>query len=250
MAAKDPVESWTEEVVCSICQNIFTDPVILECGHNFCRSCITQSWDREGRNHCPECREEFTGRSLTVNRAMVRLSEKARALSPNLTAKKSKLQCEKHQKELQLFCKTDKKMICLICASALEHTTHSFEPIEAVEIYKDQAKSSFKSLTEKTSEIQKMEQKQKESISGVQVRLCTIDVIIRSTFDPCDACNKWATLYSSVVEDPSSQGLYSLELSNLKNGLLQVYNIMKRNDRVDAQSFTLSRAIENVRALV
>ncbi|XP_032876389.1 E3 ubiquitin-protein ligase TRIM39-like [Amblyraja radiata] len=183
MAAKDPVESWTEEVVCSICQNIFTDPVILECGHNFCRSCITQSWDREGRNPCPECREEFTGRSLTVNRALVRLSEKARALSPNLTAKKSKRQCEKHQKELQLFCKTDKKMISLICASAQEHTSHSFEPIEvAVEIYKDQAQSSFGSLTEKTSEIQKMEQKQKESISGVQKQSHNLQSQVTSQF--------------------------------------------------------------------
>ncbi|XP_032889429.1 E3 ubiquitin-protein ligase TRIM39-like [Amblyraja radiata] len=183
MAAKDPVESWTEEVVCSICQNIFTDPVILECGHNFCRSCITQSWDREGRNPCPECREEFTGRSLTVNRAMVRLSEKARALSPNLTAKKSKLQCEKHQKELQLFCKTDKKMICLICASAQEHTSHSFEPIAvAVEYLQGSGKASFESLTEKTSEIQKMEQKQKESISGVQKQSHNLQSQVTSQF--------------------------------------------------------------------
>ncbi|XP_055487751.1 E3 ubiquitin-protein ligase TRIM39-like [Leucoraja erinacea] len=39
---------------------------------------------------------------------------------------------------------------------------------EAVEIYKEQMKSSFKSLTEKKLAIEKMEHKQKESISGVE----------------------------------------------------------------------------------
>ncbi|XP_078287849.1 zinc-binding protein A33-like [Rhinoraja longicauda] len=168
MAAKDPVESFTEGAVCPICMDFFTDPVILECGHNFCRSCITQSWDREGRNSCPECREVFTDRTLKVNRALVRLAVKARTLSLNRTEKKSKLLCEKHQEELKLFCETDKKLICVICRDAMEHKTHSFLPIEeAVEIYKNQVKSSFESLTKKKSEMQQMEQQQQEKISGV-----------------------------------------------------------------------------------
>ncbi|XP_055487828.1 LOW QUALITY PROTEIN: uncharacterized protein LOC129695105 [Leucoraja erinacea] len=183
MAAKDQVESWTEEVVCPICQDFFTDPVALKCGHNFCRSCITQSWDREGRNSCPECREESTERTLRVNRALVRLSEKARTLSLNLNAKKSKLQCEEHQEELKLFCETDKKLICLNCATAGEHKSHSLMLIEeAIEFYKEQVKSSFESLTEKESEIQKMEQKQKESISGVQEESHKLQSLLTSQF--------------------------------------------------------------------
>ncbi|XP_078271911.1 E3 ubiquitin-protein ligase TRIM39-like [Rhinoraja longicauda] len=169
MAAKDQVESWTEEAVCTICMDFFIDPVALECGHNFCRPCITQRWDREERNSCPECREEFTDRTLRVSRALARLAEKARKLSLNLKAKKSKLHCEKHQEELKLFCETDKKLICLVCAAGREHSSHSFMLIEAaVEIYKDQVKSSFESLREKKSEIEKIEQKQKRGISGFQ----------------------------------------------------------------------------------
>ncbi|XP_055487301.1 zinc-binding protein A33-like [Leucoraja erinacea] len=168
MAAKDRLESWTKEAVCPICLDSFTDPVTLECGHNFCRSCITQSWGRERRNSCPECREVFTGRTLKVNRALGRLFEKVRTLSLNLTEKESKLQCEKHQEELKLFCETDKKLICLVCADAREHKSHSFMPVkEAVETYKDQVKSSIQSLTKKESGIQRMEQQQKQKISGV-----------------------------------------------------------------------------------
>ncbi|XP_032903393.1 zinc-binding protein A33-like [Amblyraja radiata] len=183
MAAKCPVESWTEEVVCPICQDFFTNPVALDCGHNFCRSCITQSWGSEGRNSCPECREEFTDRTLRVNRALVRLSVKARALSLKLKAKKSKFQCEEHQEELKLFCKTDKKLICLNCATAREHKSHGLTLIEeAIEFYMEQVKSSFESLTEKESEIQKTEQKQKERISGVREESHNLQSLITSQF--------------------------------------------------------------------
>ncbi|XP_078272357.1 zinc-binding protein A33-like [Rhinoraja longicauda] len=217
MAAKDQVESWTEEAVCPICLDFFTDPVILECGHNFCRSCITQSWDREGRNSCPECREVFTDRSLRVNRALVRLSEKARTLSLNRTEKESKLHCEKHQEELKLFCETDKKLICVICAAGREHKSHSFMLInEAVEFYKDQVKSSFAFLTKKISEIQQMEQQQKLKISGVLEESHNLQSQITSQF---------AELHQILTE--KEQRL----LGDLREGEETIVNSMERNLR-------------------
>ncbi|XP_032903311.1 zinc-binding protein A33-like [Amblyraja radiata] len=183
MAAKDPVASWTEEVVCPICLDLFTDPVTLECGHNFCRSCITQSWDSERRNSCPECREVFTDRTLRVNRALAKLSEKARALSLNLKEKESKLHCEEHQEELKLFCETDKKLICAICAAGQEHKTHSFMPVdEAVKIYKGQVKSTFESLTKRKSNTQQLEQEQKWNISILQIESRNFQSQVTSQF--------------------------------------------------------------------
>ncbi|XP_032891456.1 nuclear factor 7, brain-like [Amblyraja radiata] len=166
MASKQQVESLTEEALCPICLDFFTDPVSLECGHNFCRSCITQSWDREERNSCPECRDEFTDRTLKVNRALARLSEKVRTLSLNTEEKESKHHCDKHQEELKLFCETDKKLICVICAAGREHKSHSFIPVdEAVETYKDQVKSSIQSLTTNNQPSQEMKEQQKQKIS-------------------------------------------------------------------------------------
>ncbi|XP_078287801.1 zinc-binding protein A33-like [Rhinoraja longicauda] len=183
MASKDLVESLTEEVVCPICLDFFTDPVTLDCGHNFCRSCITQSWDREERNSCPECREEFTDRTLRVNRALARLTEKTRTLSLNQTEEESKPHCEEHQEELKLFCETDKKLICVICAAGREHKSHSFMPVkEAVENHKDQVKSSIQSLTKDKSGIQQMEQQQKEKISGVLEQSHNLQSKITSQF--------------------------------------------------------------------
>ncbi|XP_078251430.1 zinc-binding protein A33-like [Rhinoraja longicauda] len=183
MASKDQFESLTEEAVCPICLDFFTDPVSLECGHNFCRSCITQSWDREERNSCPECREEFTDRTLRVSRALARLAEKARTLSLNWTEKESKLHCEEHQEELKLFCETDKKLICLVCEAGREHRDHRFMPVkEAVENYKGQVKASIQSLTKDKSGILQMEQQQKEKMSGVLEQSHNLQSKITSQF--------------------------------------------------------------------
>ncbi|XP_072108235.1 zinc-binding protein A33-like isoform X2 [Mobula birostris] len=169
MASKRQGESWTEEVICPICLDFFTDPVILECGHNFCRSCITRCWEREGKNCCPECGEVFADRTLRVNQALANLAEKARNLKLNPKGKESKRHCEEHEEELKLFCETDKTLICLICRDAQEHREHHFMPIkEAVTIYKDQLKSSLGSLIKKTSDFLEKEQQQKEKISGVR----------------------------------------------------------------------------------
>ncbi|XP_056373622.1 E3 ubiquitin/ISG15 ligase TRIM25-like isoform X1 [Hyla sarda] len=54
-----------DELDCSICLITYTDPVMLRCGHNFCRVCIDRvldTQDQSGLYSCPECREEFQER--------------------------------------------------------------------------------------------------------------------------------------------------------------------------------------------
>ncbi|XP_063807455.1 E3 ubiquitin/ISG15 ligase TRIM25-like [Pseudophryne corroboree] len=56
-----------KELNCSICLSIYTDPVTLRCGHNFCRVCINQVLDAQegsGVYSCPECRAECQERPI------------------------------------------------------------------------------------------------------------------------------------------------------------------------------------------
>uniref|UniRef100_A0A8C5Q015 Uncharacterized protein n=1 Tax=Leptobrachium leishanense TaxID=445787 RepID=A0A8C5Q015_9ANUR len=50
-----------DELTCSICKDMYTDPVTLTCGHSFCGPCIGDVLDtQETRGYsCPECREKF-----------------------------------------------------------------------------------------------------------------------------------------------------------------------------------------------
>uniref|UniRef100_A0A8C5MAM8 Uncharacterized protein n=1 Tax=Leptobrachium leishanense TaxID=445787 RepID=A0A8C5MAM8_9ANUR len=59
-----------DELTCSICLNIYTDPVTLPCGHSFCRTCIGDVLDAQegsGAYKCPECRAESQERPALVN---------------------------------------------------------------------------------------------------------------------------------------------------------------------------------------
>ncbi|XP_022600938.1 E3 ubiquitin-protein ligase TRIM21-like [Seriola dumerili] len=57
-----------ESFLCSICLDVFNTPVTLQCGHNFCRSCITQNWRINRKYQCPVCKKHFdTSHELHVN---------------------------------------------------------------------------------------------------------------------------------------------------------------------------------------
>ncbi|XP_054477383.1 uncharacterized protein LOC129109370 [Anoplopoma fimbria] len=57
-----------EQFQCSICLDIFTEPVSIPCGHNFCKACINTHWVNKEQCQCPLCNEKFNkGLKLRVN---------------------------------------------------------------------------------------------------------------------------------------------------------------------------------------
>ncbi|XP_029962964.1 E3 ubiquitin/ISG15 ligase TRIM25-like isoform X2 [Salarias fasciatus] len=57
-----------DQFLCSICLEVFTDPVSTPCGHNFCNKCITQHWNTKVICDCPLCNKQFRRRpELNVN---------------------------------------------------------------------------------------------------------------------------------------------------------------------------------------
>ncbi|KAM4038310.1 uncharacterized protein ACNLHF_016611 [Anomaloglossus baeobatrachus] len=69
-----------DELLCSICLSSYTDPVMLRCGHNFCRVCIDQALDTQDKSRvyfCPDCREKFQERpALMRNIALRNVAER------------------------------------------------------------------------------------------------------------------------------------------------------------------------------
>ncbi|XP_075061641.1 E3 ubiquitin-protein ligase TRIM11-like [Mixophyes fleayi] len=113
-----------QEVDCSICLNIYTDPVTLRCGHNFCRVCIDCVLDTQegsGVYTCPECRAECQDRPvLEKNRKLCNIAEHVRSIPQEETgifcnycvhspvpAFKTCLKCEASL--CDIHCKTHKK---------------------------------------------------------------------------------------------------------------------------------------------
>ncbi|XP_069822226.1 E3 ubiquitin/ISG15 ligase TRIM25-like [Dendropsophus ebraccatus] len=106
-----------DELLCSICLSLYTDPVTLRCGHNFCQRCIDQvlnTQDESGVYSCPECREEFPERpTLQRNVTLRNVAERLRSTQP-------------HQEEITGICCTycihspvPAVRSCLLCEASL-----------------------------------------------------------------------------------------------------------------------------------
>nr|XP_048674579.1 zinc finger protein RFP-like isoform X2 [Caretta caretta] len=151
MAAASPVESLQEEATCPICLEYFTDPVTLECGHNFCRACIAQCWEGpDTAASCPQCRETVQQRNLRPNRQLANILEIAKRLSfQTVKGAGGGEVCGEHQEALKLFCEEDQTPICVVCDRSRAHRTHMVVPIqEAAQEYKEKIQAHLKTLRE------------------------------------------------------------------------------------------------------
>ncbi|XP_037621682.1 E3 ubiquitin-protein ligase TRIM39-like [Sebastes umbrosus] len=212
-----------DHFLCSICLDVFTDPVSTPCGHNFCKNCINEHWNISDRYLCPMCKKVFnTKPELHVNtfisEMVVQFRQSAQQktssssseqqvskpgevpcdvctgtklkalksclvclasycethLEPHLTMsglKRHQLidpvenledrMCTKHDKPLELFCKTDKTCICMLCL-VLDHKTHEFVPL------KDEYEGKKAELGKTEAEIQQMIQKRRLKIQEIK----------------------------------------------------------------------------------
>ncbi|KAM7415328.1 hypothetical protein PAMA_019923 [Pampus argenteus] len=216
-----------DQFLCSICLDVFTDPVSTPCGHNFCKSCITKHWSINPSCKCPYCKMHFHLRpELQVNTfisemavqfkqsAQQKTSSEQRAarpgevpcdvcngtklkalkaclvcltsycethLEPHLTLsglKRHQLidpvknledrMCSKHDKPLELFCKTDQMCVCMLC-TILEHKTHDVVPLN--QEYEGKKAELEKTEAEIKQTIQKRQLKIQESKHSTEVSL-------------------------------------------------------------------------------
>uniref|UniRef100_A0A8C5PZE8 Uncharacterized protein n=1 Tax=Leptobrachium leishanense TaxID=445787 RepID=A0A8C5PZE8_9ANUR len=163
-----------DELTCSICLNIYTDPVTLPCGHSFCRTCIGDVLDTQeasGVYKCPECRAESQERpALVKNRKLRNIAENIRSTHPEqeeagipctycdspVPAAKTCLHCE------------DAACICVYCMAG-EHRGHQVETLnEASEKKKEKLRNILQKLTSQREEAEKRVQNLEELRRQVQ----------------------------------------------------------------------------------
>ncbi|KAM4672964.1 E3 ubiquitin-protein ligase TRIM65 isoform 2-T2 [Amazona ochrocephala] len=118
-----------EKLVCSICLELFRVPVTLPCGHNFCKLCISNHWQKQEQDPawaesgytCPECRRGFSQRpELEKNVTLCSVVELARdgvawALGTERCEVARGELCPLHGRLLELYCKDEQRCICCVC---------------------------------------------------------------------------------------------------------------------------------------
>ncbi|CAB3977492.1 RING finger 166-like [Paramuricea clavata] len=50
-----------DAVTCSVCKDVYKNPVKISCDHTFCEDCVNQTWAANGNQTCPVCRKPADG---------------------------------------------------------------------------------------------------------------------------------------------------------------------------------------------
>ncbi|XP_066515961.1 bloodthirsty-related gene family, member 12 [Hoplias malabaricus] len=71
-----------DQFSCSICLEVFVEPVSTPCGHSFCKACLQGYWNHSKKVVCPMCKKIFSKKpELCVNRVLAEISEQFQGLS-------------------------------------------------------------------------------------------------------------------------------------------------------------------------
>ncbi|XP_053105614.1 E3 ubiquitin-protein ligase TRIM35 isoform X2 [Hemicordylus capensis] len=149
-----------EELLCPICYEPFKEAATLCCGHNFCKGCVSRSWEGQSRPACPVCKAACAPEDLRTNHTLANIVEMflkqekrqqqqqqqaAGGASPGL--------CSVHREAAKLFCLDDKELVCFVCQSSKQHADHRVRPVgETAKDYRAKCKDMENSLRDKMQE--------------------------------------------------------------------------------------------------
>ncbi|KAM3843364.1 E3 ubiquitin-protein ligase TRIM39-like [Diretmus argenteus] len=139
-----------EDLSCSVCHDIFKDPVLLSCSHSFCKACLQKWWTEKLRHECPVCRKTSSRSKPIGNLVLKNLCETFLLERDQRASAESELLCSLHTEKLKLFCLDHQQPVCVVCRDSENHTNHRFRPMdEAARDHKEELQKSLEPLEEK-----------------------------------------------------------------------------------------------------
>uniref|UniRef100_A0A8D0ASN3 Uncharacterized protein n=1 Tax=Sander lucioperca TaxID=283035 RepID=A0A8D0ASN3_SANLU len=213
-----------DQFLCSICLDVFTDPVSTPCGHNLCKTCITQHWDINVQCQCPNCNKVFYTRpEMQVNTFISEMDAQFRQSAQ-----------QKHDKLLELFCKTDQMCVCMLC-SISDHKQHDVVPLR--EEYEEKKAERLKIQEIKHSVELSEEDADREIAGGVQVFIALKESVERSQAELIDTITEKQRKMEKQAEGFIKE--LEQEISELKKRSTEVEQLSQSEDHLHLlQSFT------------
>ncbi|XP_078501870.1 E3 ubiquitin-protein ligase TRIM39-like [Lissotriton helveticus] len=196
-----------------MCLEYFIDPVSLECGHNFCLSCITRC--REGLQTDFPCRGISPSKTLRPNRQMSSMVEIAKQLQiPSATPEEGNL-CREHEEKLKLFCEDDQEPICVVCSMSRDHKRHRVHPIgEAAQEYKEKFQSLRDCLKKELEDMIELHHKEEMKVTELEAKFKSQREQITYEFEKLQMfLEKEKSRHLSNLEEEEKKSLQSINES-------------------------------------
>ncbi|XP_029695049.1 tripartite motif containing 35-28 isoform X1 [Takifugu rubripes] len=164
----DPRPPLQQDLTCSVCRGIFSDPLVLPCTHSFCRECLRKSTRFNGEQ-CPLCREKFTTSQAIPNRVLSQVCQSFALYPPqgSVPGPGSEAACNLHLKPLLLYCEKDEQPLCVDCVAL--HNTHKLWPLtEAVSICKRELEFKVQILEWKVDSYKKLTESLDSTVESIR----------------------------------------------------------------------------------
>ncbi|XP_059211806.1 nuclear factor 7, ovary-like [Centropristis striata] len=168
-----------DDLCCSVCRDIFKDPVVLSCSHSFCKDCL-QSWWRERQTRdCPLCKKS----SMSEPPCNLVLKNLCESFLQERDQRASEPLCSLHSEKLKLFCLDHQQPVCHICRDSEKHTNHRFRPIyEVVQQHKKELQETLKPLKKKLKVFKGVKVKFDQTAEHIQVQARRTETQIKEQF--------------------------------------------------------------------
>ncbi|XP_044225193.1 E3 ubiquitin-protein ligase TRIM39-like [Thunnus albacares] len=159
------------DLCCSVCHEIYKDPVILSCCHSFCRVCLQSWWTERAIRECPVCKRKFSKEFPPCNFMLRNLCETFIQERDQRASAGSDALCSLHSEKLKLFCVDHQQPVCVVCQHAETHTNHRFKPIdEAAQQHKKKLEETLKPLKEKLKDFDQVKTKFDKTAEHIKVQ--------------------------------------------------------------------------------
>ncbi|KAM4538894.1 nuclear factor 7, ovary-like [Odontesthes bonariensis] len=157
-----------EDFCCSVCHDIYRDPVVLSCSHSFCRDCLRSWWKDKPAQECPVCKRRSSRDVPPLNLVLKNLCE---SFVQDRDHRASEALCSLHSEKLKLFCLDHQQPVCHICRDSEKHSNHRFRPIdEAAQQHKKELQKSLEPLKEKLELQKKVTEKFDQTAEHIKVQ--------------------------------------------------------------------------------
>ncbi|KAM6953843.1 nuclear factor 7, ovary-like [Aplochiton taeniatus] len=245
--------SYTEDLTCSICLSLFSDPVSLPCLHSFCRLCVSEALRTQ--SSCPLCRDDVpTGETnLTTNHIVKSLADRAREEEKRNEQRKNEagvtdMMCREHEEKLKLFCETDQQLVCVICRDGQQHDGHKFKPIkEAAILMRAELEKAIHFLIDDNNAIERLVGQQRLKMRETEEKTCQLVTQISSQFEEMHQFlrKREEEIKNTLLEKEEKE---VTEMTETLNGLESIFFERKETERKMESSRNITDSAEFMKA--
>ncbi|OMJ73023.1 hypothetical protein SteCoe_28379 [Stentor coeruleus] len=195
---------------CYECHLDFEEPhriprILTTCGHSMCQSCLNTLW-KNSIVTCPQCNVKNPAASVLsfpANLALIQLRQKSSIDT-----------CDIHNKNIEAYCNTDKKVLCVSCILDDGHKSHDITSIAKASLrQKDVLNAYSGSVIMNETLIQKEEQELESLSKSIKESYEKIQEDLHLMYDSI----KEAMVQREAENNEKLKLILQSELSNIEN---------------------------------